>query len=96
MGSEPIAQERRYPMITLVKKMFSKLLYDDMAVRRWARSALFFVGGGGIAFADQLSQLISSPEYVQRIKVLGVVCAALGGAVTAGQRNKPIDQPPVV
>lgn len=76
-------------MIPLIKKLLRKLLYDDLAVRRWARSIMFGACGMGVAFADQLAGLIESPGVVRNIKIAGVVCGALGGAITAGEKNKP-------
>ena len=78
-------------MITLFKRLYQKLLYDELAVRRWARSLMFSLCGIGVAFADQLSSLIESTDAVKTIKIVGVVCGALGGAITAGEKNKKPD-----
>lgn len=85
-------------MWTLLKNLGRKLIYDELAVRRWIRAGMLFVGTSGVAFADQVAQLIESPESVRKIKIIGVVCAAIGGAITAGERNRPVadaqEQPP--
>jgi hypothetical protein len=94
VGAPAPAQKRRSDMITLIKNLAAKFFYDELFVRRWLRSFLLFAGGAGIAFADQLSQFIESPKAVKYLKIAGVVCAAAGGAVTAGQKNQPTEQPP--
>jgi hypothetical protein len=74
-------------MITLIKHMFAKLLYDELAVRRWLRAGLLFAGTAGVAFADQLAALVQDEGLARYLKIGGIVCAAAGGAVTAGEKN---------
>lgn len=80
-------------MLTLFRNLFKKLLYDELAVRRWARSFLIGAGVVGVGVGDQIAQLFGSPESATKIKVGIGLLAAIGGAVTAGQRNPVADQP---
>jgi hypothetical protein len=74
-------------MITLFRHLFSKLLYDELAVRRWLRAGLLFAGTAGVAFADQLAALVQDEGLARYLKIAGVICAAAGGAITAGEKN---------
>lgn len=80
-------------MLTLIKNSVRKLIYDELAARRWLRSLMLFVGTSGVAFADQAAQFIEAPESARKIKIIGVVCAAIGGAITAGERNRSQEPP---
>jgi len=79
-------------MITIIQKFVHRLLYDELAVRRWARSFTIGVATAGVGFADQLANLLESPDSARKIKIAGVVCAMLGGAITAGEKNPPKEQ----
>jgi hypothetical protein len=76
-------------MIPLLKHLLSRLLNDELAVRRWGRAALMGAAAGGLAFADQLAAILEAPGLVRAIKVVAVVCGFLSLAVTAGEKNRP-------
>lgn len=79
-------------MIPLFKHLLDKLLHDELAVRRWGRALLMAVATGGLAFADQLAQILGSE--VKAVKIAAVVAGFLSLAVTAGERNAKPDNPP--
>lgn len=77
-------------MITLLKKLWSKILYDEMAVARWGRGMLLWLGGMAVsvlAYPIEVVQTWTVREWTYRIGA----AAALGfaGLVTAGQKNPP-------
>jgi hypothetical protein len=80
-----------------MKKLFSDfwvtLMNDEVAVRRWGRSALMGIAGGGIAFGDQLAALVNSPGMVTKIKVASVVAGFLSLLINLGEKNAPAAAP---
>lgn len=73
-----------------------KLLNDELAVRRWARSLLMVLGGGAIQVAsvgwDVASQW-TAREWAGRLALACVLGAA--GAITAGEKNAAPSSPSV-
>lgn len=76
-------------MIPLIKRLLYKFLFDEGAVTGWIRGAMLTFGAGGIAFADQVADIIGAPGAVKTIKLLAVGCAFVGGAIRAGEKNAP-------
>jgi hypothetical protein len=74
-------------MIPLLKKLVYSLLWDELAAIRWLRGTLMTFAAGGIAFADQLADVLGMPTAVKVVKVTAIVCGFLAGAITAGQKN---------
>lgn len=72
-------------MIPLLKKLWESFLYDDMKVRRWLRAALMAMAGSGMAWGDQLSQILGTPQ--KTIKVATVACMAVAVAINLGEKN---------
>ena len=71
----------------LLRKVFDKFLNDEMAVRRWGRAALGAFATGGLAFGEQLAQLVEAPGAVKLIKLAAVVAGFLALAVNLGEPN---------
>lgn len=81
-------------MITLLKKLWVKILYDEMAIARWGRGVLLWVAGMGIsvlAYPIEVVQTWNLRDWGYRLVVAGVMGGA--GMVTAGQKNPPKDPP---
>lgn len=74
-------------MLTLLKRLWRKLLYDEMAVRRWVRAGLMGLAAGGIGFADQMAGLIDAPGAVRTIKLVAAAAAFLSVSINLGDRN---------
>lgn len=74
-------------MKPLFKNLISKLLNDELAVRRWTRAALMGIAAGGIAFGDQLAAILDYPHLVKAIKTIAVCASFLSLAITAGEKN---------
>lgn len=79
-------------MLPFLKNITHALLFDELAFRRWCRGITLAFAGTGFAFADQLAALINAPMAVTVIKVASVVCAFLGGTISIGQKNKPVEE----
>lgn len=79
-------------MLTLLKRLWRKLLYDEMAVRRWGRAGLMAVAGSGLAFADGIAGVLEAPGAVRAIKLTAVIAGFLSVAINLGDRN-PRPQP---
>jgi hypothetical protein len=83
-------------MIPLLKGILHALLWDELAAVRWLRGALLMFAAGGVAFADQLAAVLGeagSAGTIRAIKIAALIAGFVGGAVTAGQRNPPIEPP---
>lgn len=81
-------------MIPLIRRLKTAFLYDELAVTRWLRGLVLLLGGGGIAFADQLAGILgegASPGFIKGIRVASLVCLFAGGAITAGEKNPKTD-----
>ena len=74
-------------MKPLLRKFWDSLVNDELAVRRWCRSLLMGVAGGGIAFGDQLAALVQHPGLITHIKVASVVAGFISLMITAGEKN---------
>lgn len=80
-------------MIPLIKRLIHTFLFNEGAVVGWIRGTMLTFAVSGVAFADQLSELIGAPGYVKTIKVVAIICGFIGGVIRAGEMNaKP--QPP--
>lgn len=75
-------------MIPLIQRIVHALLYDEMAARRWLRGGLFGFATGGLAFADQLAAIVSSPGAVKGIKVAAVVSGFVAAMINLGEKNQ--------
>lgn len=75
-------------MIPLFKKLLNSLLYDDLAVRRWLRAGIMTLAASGMAWGDQLSEILGAP--VRWIKIAAVIAMAISLAITAGEKNKEV------
>ena len=75
-------------MITLLKKLWKKMLYDEMAAARWIRGILLWASGMAIsilAFPIEVVQTWGLRDWAYRAGVAGAMGAA--GMITAGQKN---------
>lgn len=77
-------------MFPFFKKFFHMFFYDELAFVRWMRGFFLSFGASGMAFAKEIaeSEFIEAPGLIKIIKILGVICFFIGGAITAGERNK--------
>ena len=73
-------------MIPLIKKLLQSLLYDDMKVRRWLRTALMAMAASGMVWADQIAEIMGAP--VKWFKIAAVICGALSVAINLGEKNQ--------
>lgn len=71
-----------------VRKLLQKALDDELAAKRWSRGLLLALSGSGLAFADQLADIIEAPGIIKAVKVAAVVAGFLAGAITAGEKNQ--------
>lgn len=74
-------------MLTLIRKLFDKILFDDKAVARWLRGTLLGFAGTGLAFSEQLAAVLPGSVAAEKIKVAAVVAGFVAGMVTAGDKN---------
>jgi len=75
-------------MIPFLKHLLQAIFTDELAFRRYGRSALMTLGASGMVFADQIDGILEGHGgLVQGIKIAAVVCAALSLAITAGEKN---------
>ena len=81
-------------MWPMLKRVANAMLFDELAVRRWARGALLTFAAGGVAFADQLADLVHAPGAVKTIKVIAVICGFIGGAISHGEPNASVVEVP--
>jgi hypothetical protein len=85
-------------MIPMLKNLWSRLLHDESAFRRWTRAALMGIAAGGIAFADQLDALLDgSGGLIKTIKVASVVAGFVSLMISVGEKNaqvSPAPEPP--
>ena len=75
-------------MVPLIKRLVKALLWDELAAKRWLRGGLLTAAAGGVAFADQLATTLGDPSWVKGVKVAAIICGFLGGAITAGEKNR--------
>jgi len=83
-------------MIPFFRHLIDKFLHDELAVRRWGRAVLMALSVGGLAFADQLADVMGyagDDGLVRAVKIAAVVAGFLSLAVTAGERNVPPPPP---
>lgn len=79
-------------MIPMFRKLWFKIRYDEVAVRRWGRALLMAFAGGGIAFADQLAAITGSDG--KWIRIAAVVAGFVSVAINLGEKNeKPPEAP---
>ncbi len=74
-------------MIPLVRSILHALLWDPMAVRRWLRGLSVAFALGGVAFADQVADVLGHPTAGKTIKIIALALAFIGGAISVGQQN---------
>ena len=77
-------------MITLLKKFWRKILYDEMAVARWGRGFLLWLAGMAmsvLAYPIEVVQTWGARDWAYRCAAAGVMGVA--GMITAGQKNTP-------
>jgi len=73
-------------MLTLFRSAVRALLFDELAARRWLRSAVMALGVGGATYAEQLSQIVG---HADAIKAVSVAAAAVSVLINLGEKNKP-------
>ena len=81
-------------MIPLLTGIWKKILYDEMAVARWSRGFLLWLGGMAVsvlAYPIELVQTWGPRDWAYRIGAAGALGVA--GIITAGQKNPPKDPP---
>jgi hypothetical protein len=81
-------------VITLLGKLWTKMLYDEMAAARWWRGFLLWFAGMALsilAFPVEVVQTWGPRDWAYRAAVAGVMGAA--GMITAGQKNEPKASP---
>ena len=80
-------------MITMLSKLWKRILYDEMAAARWGRGFLLWLASMSVsvlAFPIEVVQTWGVRDWMYRLAAAGVMGAA--GLVTAGQRNPPPEQ----
>lgn len=81
-------------MITLWRKFWHALLWDELAARRWLRGAVLCVGGAGITVASvgwDVAQGWTLRDWAGRLVFAAVLGA--GGMITAGEKNPKPEAP---
>jgi len=79
-------------VITLVRNLIRALLYDELAVRRWIRGGLLWLGTlASQLMADPTWETWTLRQWLTRAGVAAIVGA--GGMVTAGEKNPRTAQP---
>ena len=81
-------------MIPLIKRLVRSFLFDEGAVTGWIRGAMLMFAASGIAFADQIAEVMDMPGAVKTIKLTAVICGFFAGAIRAGEKNAPAQEPP--
>ena len=77
-------------MITLFRKLWKKILYDEMAVVRWGRGFLLWAAGmllAVLAYPIEVVQTWTLRDWGYRAGVAGAM--GFAGMMTAGQKNPP-------
>jgi hypothetical protein len=74
-------------MKKLILRSLALVWNDEAAARALIRGAVHALGLGGVAFADQLAQLVHAPGMVTAIKVASLTAAFVGGNIIGGQTN---------
>ena len=74
-------------MIPLVRSIVHAMLWDPMAVRRWLRGLAVSFSLGGVAFADQVAEVLGTPGAAKTVKVVALALAFVGASISVGQAN---------
>lgn len=75
-------------MLPFVKRVFGSFLNDELAFKRWSRAILITTAASGVGFADQMADTFNAPGAAKAVKLFAIFCGFLGGAITAGEKNK--------